>query len=187
MAAREKEEEEEGKGTRDCGQTRDGRARHASTCGGRRPSRKVRVPHFRCPSSRCLHMSTILRRSTLRTTSHLHPLRAASVALRLTGTRTCRRSYSEASASLLKLPPPEEWYTIFDRFDQDRAMLKRLDTARLVAQSFLGDQSSVGGDGKVVIEAFPGMCNQAHYHMFTSDLTRRTGCSVPCSAGTAPL
>jgi len=46
-------------------------------------------------------------------------------------------------------------------FDQgnalkDRACIKRSDTAQLVANAFIGDASPVGGDGKVIIEAFPG-------------------------------
>ena len=134
-------------------------------------------------------MSTVLRRSTLRTTSNMQALRAwrpAYAALRLTGTRICRRSYSE-SPSYLQLPPPEDWYHVFDRFEQDRAMLKRLDTARLVANSFLGDQSSVGGEGKVVIEAFPGTCVHDHRRIPISYLIYRSGCSIPRPSGVAPF
>ncbi|EPS97236.1 hypothetical protein FOMPIDRAFT_1025135 [Fomitopsis schrenkii] len=86
----------------------------------------------------------------------VRPCRPASLSLKFLGPRTCRRSYSESSSSLLQLPPAEEWYTLFEHFDYDRAVIKRMDTARLVANSFLGDQSSVGGEGKVIIEAFPG-------------------------------
>lgn len=92
--------------------------------------------------------------------------RPVSLPLKSFGPRICRRSYSESSSSLLQLPPAEDWYTTFDKSDYDRAMLKRMDTARLVANSFLGDQSAVGGDGKVVIEAFPGSCTHDSYCMF---------------------
>ncbi|KZT71045.1 S-adenosyl-L-methionine-dependent methyltransferase [Daedalea quercina L-15889] len=72
--------------------------------------------------------------------------------------RICRRSYSESSSSLPPLPPPEEWSKTFDvtNTNRDRACVKNPETARLLANSFLGDTSSVGGEGKIVIETFPG-------------------------------
>ncbi|KAH9831248.1 S-adenosyl-L-methionine-dependent methyltransferase [Rhodofomes roseus] len=73
-------------------------------------------------------------------------------------TRACRRSYSESASHLPSLPPHEEWRRIFDTANniKERACIKRVDTARLVVESFLGDKSPAGGEDKVVIEAFPG-------------------------------
>ena len=158
--------------------TRDTRACHASTCGGIFDRCECECE---CESAA---MSTALRRSALRSTSRVQALRAwapAAPALRLS--RSCRRAYSQASSSssLLQLPPPEDWYTIFERSETDRAMLKRMDTARLVADSFLGDKSPVGGDGKVVIEAFPGT-PPAVPSSLRSHLLARTQVLVLCRA-----
>lgn len=117
----------------------------------------------------------------------VRPCRPASLSLKFLGPRTCRRSYSESSSSLLQLPPAEEWYTLFEHFDYDRAVIKRMDTARLVANSFLGDQSSVGGEGKVIIEAFPGTCTHDDHRMLADRLFRRARNTITRSTGAAPL
>lgn len=59
-------------------------------------------------------------------------------------------------ASYVDLPPPSEWRKYF-RSDtlvtRDRASVKDPDTANAMAEAFV----PAGSEGKVVIEAYPGM------------------------------
>lgn len=67
--------------------------------------------------------------------------------------------YNSDSSSKLELPPHADWRSVFSPAKttvRDRVSLASPETARLVAESFLGKDSIAGGSEKIVIEAFPG-------------------------------
>ncbi|CCM06868.1 uncharacterized protein FIBRA_09176 [Fibroporia radiculosa] len=71
---------------------------------------------------------------------------------------SCRRTFTSQSR-LPPLPPPSEWKDIFSSStvsSRDRVSLRAPETAQLIAESFLSGASSANGEGKIVIEAFPG-------------------------------
>ncbi|OSX66405.1 hypothetical protein POSPLADRAFT_1177873 [Postia placenta MAD-698-R-SB12] len=72
--------------------------------------------------------------------------------------RTCRRSYSTQN-HIPPLPPLSEWKTLFGSsatIVRDRVSVKSPETARSIVQSFVSGQSPAAGQGKIIVEAFPG-------------------------------
>ncbi len=69
------------------------------------------------------------------------------------------RPYTTTVSQLPPLPPQDEWRPLFASLAtaiRERVSIRNPDTAARVARSFLSDKSIAAGEGKVVIEAFPG-------------------------------
>lgn len=68
------------------------------------------------------------------------------------------RCYSTSTA-IPPLPPPAEWRSLFashTNFSKERVSVCNPETAARIAESFLCGESPTAGEGKIIIEAFPG-------------------------------
>ncbi|KAL6310467.1 S-adenosyl-L-methionine-dependent methyltransferase, partial [Sparassis latifolia] len=72
--------------------------------------------------------------------------------------QSCIRSYTTLS-ELPPLPPLEEWrhhFTVGTNYSRENVSLWNPHTAARIAHSFLSNPSPASGNGKIIIEAYPG-------------------------------
>lgn len=77
---------------------------------------------------------------------------------------SCSRRYTTEAVKLPPLPPKDEWRSHFASLAtaiRERVSIRNPDTAARIANSFLADKSIAAGEGKIIIEAFPGMSSNA--------------------------
>lgn len=83
-------------------------------------------------------------------------------------------STPSAFSTVPPLPPVTQWRELFAAYSKDRVSLHNPTTAQAITSAVLSKRSPIGGEGKIIIEAFPGE-SKLNIEVSPSPLTSSAG------------